>query len=40
MERPIFVLITGFFVPRLMKIIEKPSKDVDVQLPGSWCKLA
>jgi hypothetical protein len=33
MERPIFVLITGFFVPMRMKIIEKSSKDVDVQLP-------
>lgn len=23
-----------------MKIIERFSKDVDIQLPGSWCKLA
>jgi len=32
------MLKMAFFALWRMKIIEIFSKDVDVQLPGSWCK--
>jgi hypothetical protein len=35
---PFFAMKMVIFVPRRMKNIERFSKDVDVQLPGSWCK--